>query len=51
MSSNGGDRGKRDRAGLPTSFLLSAPANEDAALLRAGLGVEPLIRTTKGPAA
>jgi len=41
----------RDRAGLPTSFLLSAPANEDAALLRAGLGVEPLIRTTKGPAA
>jgi len=41
----------RDRSGLPTSFLLSAPANEDAALLRAGLGVEPLIRTTKGPAA
>ncbi len=41
----------RDRDGLPTSFLLSAPAGGDAALLRAGLGVEPLIRTTKGPAA
>ncbi|MDF2230961.1 amidase family protein [Albimonas sp. CAU 1670] len=36
----------RDRAGLPTSFLLSAPRGEDPRLLRAGLGVEPLIRTS-----
>ncbi|WP_339947222.1 amidase family protein [uncultured Albimonas sp.] len=34
----------RDRAGLPTSFLLSAPSGGDLALLRAGLALEPIIR-------
>ncbi|MEM7525103.1 MAG: amidase family protein, partial [Pseudomonadota bacterium] len=37
----------RDEAGLPTSFLLSAPGGEDDRLLRAGLAAEALIRHTK----
>lgn len=34
----------RDAAGLPTSFLLSAPSGADTDLLRAGLSVEAVIR-------
>lgn len=34
----------RDAAGLPTSFLLSAPSGADTQLLRAGMGLETLIR-------